>query len=286
MHPDRYSASVVIACRGPSSGVVRDSPIGPRRSRDGALLTSVVADGQYWHSHLKNDRVNCHLLLTDPTKAEVLDGVIAATEVLESHRNDLGWSGGQIDLVFSGHGTEEGTLQLSDSLLSVEELAEIIVARAGGLRRLVGLVLDCCYSGLALAQLLTHPQHGRAFTVVDGFAASLHNEVAWELDSLSHGALTFTMKHPGNAHVESERLARAVDQGDDEYLRLALQAFVPNPVTYLTRGDQHSLDLVNGHYLTIKGHGSVEIGDTTTLSRLVAAMDRARVGRLNEVIEC
>ena len=94
------------------------------------------------------------------------------------------------------------------------------------------------------------------------------------------------MKHPGNTHVEPHRLARAVDQNDEEYLRLALHAFVPNPVTYLTRGDQHSLEVLNGNHLTIKGNGTVEIGDTVTLSRLVAAVDRARSRDLNEVIEC
>ena len=110
----------------------------------------MLADGAYWHSQLENDRVDCHLLLIDPTKAEVLDGVVTAAEALESHRDMPGWSGGQIDFVFSGHGSEDGTLHLSDSLLSVEELAEIVAARREGQRRLVSVALTAAIQGSPL----------------------------------------------------------------------------------------------------------------------------------------
>ncbi len=63
----------------------------------------------------------------------------------------------------------------------------------------------------------------------------MHHELAWEVPALGHGALTFTLANPGNAHVDEGRLAQAVEKGDGTYLRLAHQDFVPNPVSNLQK---------------------------------------------------
>lgn len=81
---------------------------------------------------------------------------------------------------------------------------------------------------------------------------------------------------PGNAHVDQEQLAKAVEQRDEGYLQLALQRFVPNPVPYLTEGDQHSLDLINGHWLEIKGWGRVDVLGDVCLDELLYALEQVR----------
>ena len=79
-----------------------------------------------------------------------------------------------------------------------------------------------------------------------------------------------------NTLVDAGQLAQAVERGDDTYLRLALQGFVPNPVSYLTEADQHSLDLVNGHLLEVKGLGSVDVLGNVALDQLLTALEQVR----------
>jgi hypothetical protein len=95
----------------------------------------------------------------------------------------------------------------------------------------------------------------------------------------------FTLKNPGNGHVDDSKLAEAVQNNDQTYIRTALQGFVPNPVTYLTEGEQHSIELRNGHLMEVKGSGSFELPVkrfsaeqlTDTLERAVKAGLRAKV---------
>lgn len=118
---------------------------------------------------------------------------------------------------------------------------------------------------------------GRDFLLIDGFAACLHDEEAWELDSLGHGVLTFTMRNPGNSHVDSKRSSRAIRTGTDQaYVAIALQAFTPNPVTYLSAGKQNSIDVINGHALQVVGAGEVELSGEATVAQLSAALEWAR----------
>jgi hypothetical protein len=136
---------------------------------------------------------------------------------------------------------------------------------------------------MAAAEVMVSDAHtGRApaITVVDGFAAAMHDEFAWELNNLGHGALTFSMRYPGNDHVDMDALARAVNENHQSYLRFALQAFVPNPVTYLTEGDQHSIDAINGHRVEVKGGGSVELGSRASVEELLEGLEWARTAPL------
>jgi hypothetical protein len=280
----RSYASISIACDGSAPGVIRSGPGGLRRLRTGAQLQNVVADAQYWHKIFKEDvdppGAGRHILLENPTKKDVLDALDDVGSYLEEsiRVGAPGWPGGELHFAFSGHGTDDGKLELADNELSATELVDSIVAPMSSAKytRRIGVVFDSCYSGLTLAQLLLHPETGRHISLRDGFAAALHDEGAWELDHLGHGALTFTMKNAGNAHVDFSKLARAVQENDQKYLRLALQAFVPNPVTYLTEGDQHSIDLLNGHYVKVKGAGSIEVLGAVSLTQLLDALERAR----------
>jgi hypothetical protein len=81
---------------------------------------------------------------------------------------------------------------------------------------------------------------------------------------------------PENAYVDRQRLALAVERGDEAYLRMALQGYVPNPVSYLTERDQHSIDLVNGRHLEVKGCGNIAVVRKVSLDQLLETMDQTR----------
>lgn len=281
--PDyEFQASVVIGCEGPFEGTQRSGPAGPRTSRDGAKLKNVLADAYHWAGDFDSEGSETKqvTLLENPDRAEVLAAIAEAGNFLRCYEDRPGWRGGQINLAFAGHGTEGGDFVLSDGELLVDEFletfAESTPAPANHRCVRLAVVLDSCFSGRSLARMLLHPLHSSHFLLIDGFAAALHDEFAWELDSLGHGALTFTMRNRGNAHIDQNRLARAVEEQDEEYLRLALQAYVPNPVTYLTEGNQHSIDVINGGLLQIKGCGEIGIDDTFVLDQLLEKMEDVR----------
>lgn len=291
MHQDYlYQAGVAIGCQGRGSGLVRTSPVGTRRSRDGAQLDHVLADAKHWYeayheeaeawSEERRDGDNPRfILLENPTRAQVADAIAECGQFLHQFKDRPNWNGGSFFFSFAGHGTDEGDLELADDKLSPDEFIEFVAATVDPnppRRRRLGLVFDSCFSGLTLARIMVHPLHGEQVSISDGFAAALHDELAWELASLGHGALTFTMRNRGNAHVDRNVLAKAVEQGNEAYLRLALQGFVPNPVTYLTEGDQHSLDLVNGHWLEIKGWGGVDVLGEVSLDEVLDALERVK----------
>jgi hypothetical protein len=302
-HPDyRYQAGVAIGCEGPSAGLVRTGPLGVRRSRDGAHLEHVLADAQHWYKEFKRDEEGGRderqsgvdpfvVLLENPTRAAVADAIAECGAFLRRFRDRPDWAGGTFHFAFAGHGTDAGDLVLADGGLSPDELAELAAASVDPnppAKRRLGLVFDSCFSALTLARIMLHPFRRSRLLITDGFAAAMHDELAWELDSLGHGALTFSMANRGNAHVDRDRLAKAVEQGDEIYLRLALQGFVPNPVSYLTDADQHSLDLINGHWLEIKGLGVVEVLGDASLDQLLDALERVRSDprpRLQNMIE-
>lgn len=285
--PDDLAVSVVVACEGPAAGTIRVGPLGPRRSRDGAELLHVEADARHWHETFReHSLIDHHLLLVNPTRVQVIEALLSASKALAPFSFEPEWQGGQVNFAFAGHGSPDGGLVLNDGEIGGDELLDAILSGSQGLpgKRRLGLVFDSCHSGRTLAQVFMDPRHTVDFLLIDGFAASLHDELAWELEELEHGALTFSRRNRGNAHVDQARLARAARTGDESYLRFALQAFTPNPVTYLTQGDQTAIDFINGHHLTVEGGGEIEILERTSIPRFLAALERARDAAFGEEI--
>lgn len=105
------------------------------------------------------------------------------------------------------------------------------------------------------------------------------------VDDLGHGALTFTLSHRGNAHVDDAKLARAVEEGDRAYIASALHSFVPNGVTWLTEGDQHPVEVVNGHDVRVIGAGRFKLAERSfEFHELLDALERASHASLYEEI--
>ena len=56
----------------------------------------------------------------------------------------------------------------------------------GRAKRRLALVLDCCHSGRALAEVVVDKRQKTDFLLIDGFAACMHDELSWELDLLGN----------------------------------------------------------------------------------------------------
>lgn len=209
-----------------------------------------------------------HVLLVNPTREVVLEAISSCSAALEPFTGEEGWLGGQINFAFAGHGSPAGGLVLSDGELGGRQIVDTI--RSSGLptagKRRLALVLDSCHSGRTLVEVLAEQVAQGDFLLVDGFAACLHDESAWEIDYLGHGALTFAMGNRGNAHVDGAKLARAFLGDDREYLRFALQSSVPSSVALLTDGDQTSFEVINGWTATVHGADDNIVLDPDTFS--------------------
>jgi len=229
--------------------------------------------------------------LIEPSRWEVLNAVEQASAAVERFSGEPDWNGGQVDFAFAGHGTDEGLLVVPDGEICASDIVDALLspARANSDKRRLSLVLDCCHAGRTLAEVVLDQRQRTDFLLIDGFAASMHDEVAWEVDLLGHGALTFAMGgrptgYPDTA-AQHTRLAQAVKEGDEDYVRTALCRHVPNPVTYLTEGEQSSVEVMNGWHLGPKGGGTVALVGDLTLARVLHALERARQSEPHSDVE-
>ncbi len=188
-------------------------------------------------------------LLENPSVDDIRAAISEAGNYVLAQRDKPLWNGGGLSIWYSGHGTPgSGAWALNGGDLGGRDLVELLgpLAQVAGGDLGLELALDSCHSGAFFAHLLEEEQDA-PFTARDMYISSLPEEVSWELEELGHGVMAFTLLNRGNAHVDQRRLARAVRDRDDAYVRFASQAFVPNPVTYLTEGDQTSCELVSRH---------------------------------------
>jgi hypothetical protein len=276
-HPDyRIQAHVCVASPGPDEAPT--SGVGPRGkffSKSQTTLRYAVDDVRAWAPRFRGgelsheDVVNHHVVMESATADQLRDAIADAVDRLDFHFESS--AGGSLNLIFSGHGSVAGDLVLADRLVSPEELIEwCATGRAGenGNTRHLRTVIDSCYSGLTFCRMLLHPDHWTRLVVRDGFAACLPSEEAFELRSLGHSVLTYSMLRPGH------RLwAEGLDKLSAEEVR-EVGASNRETTQYLTNGQQHALDVINGHTISVRGGTSfVEVSDTTTLDELVEAVD-------------
>jgi hypothetical protein len=276
-HPDyRIQAHVYVACPGPDEApTTGEGPRGKFHSKSQTTLRYAVDDVRAWAAKLygpevgHEDVVNYHVLLESASAGDLQDAIADAIDRLDLHFEDS--AGGSLNLVFSGHGSPDGDLVLADRLVSPDEVMEWCAAGRAGENektRHLRTVIDSCYSGLTLCRMVKHPHHWSRLVVRDGFAASLPSQEAFELRSLQHSVLTYTMVRAGNALWESAEKMTA-----EEFKEA--NASQRETTQYLTNGQQHSLDIINGHSISLRGSAAkfVEVLDTETLDELVEAVD-------------
>lgn len=276
-HPDyRIQANVCVASPGPDEApTIGDGPRGKFYSKSQTTLRFAVDDVRAWavrfqggeHGH--KDVVNHHVAMEAATADQLRDGIADAINRLDFYFEES--AGGSLNLVFSGHGTAAGDLVLANRLVSPDELMEWCAGgRAGenGKTRHLRIVIDSCYSGLMLCRLLLHPHHWARLIVRDGFAACLPSEEAFELRSLEHSVLTYSMLRPGH------RLwFKGLGELNADEVR-EVRASNRETTQYLTNGQQHALDVINGHAISLVGGTPlVEVPANITLDELVEAVD-------------
>ena len=273
----RASKEVVeIAIAAPGSAVPRvlGGPAGRRRTREGSVLDHCLADCRRWLDHQPYGH---QLLLENPSARDLESALSESRDYLLAERARGTWSGGGVSIQFSGHGAcPTGAWSLRDAVVTARDVMELLapIGRVAGGKLGLELMLDSCFSGAFFCELMLL-ETSAPIVARDMAIGALPSQEAWELDELGHGAHTFAFLNRGNAHVNQEMLAEAVRRKDDAYVRLATQGFVPNPVTYLTEGDQTSFELVNGHLLEVEGAASFEVHGVSSAQQLADLIERA-----------
>lgn len=275
-HPDyRFQAHVCVAVPGPGEAAASgEGPRGKFHSKSQTTLRYAIEDVKAWAANFRTaeydgqDAVDCHLLLTQATASQLEDAIAHAVERLDFHFEES--SGGSLNLVFSGHGSPQGDLVLADRLVSPDELMEwCAVGRAGDdeKTRHLRIVVDSCYSGRTLCRLLLHQDHWKRVVVRDGFAACLPSEEAFELRSLGLSVLTYSMLRPGR------RLSLNVSELTESDIR-ELKRSLRETTQWLTNGEQHAFEVINGHAISLPGgRASVEVLGMTSLEQLIEAVE-------------
>lgn len=131
-HPDyEHQAHVLLACSGEGASVRRgDGPDGKFVSKARTRLSYAAADVAAWGSHFAQASpplgvspvVDFHLSLQEVGAADVEAVIAEAVARLDFHHETS--AGGSLNLVFSGHGFENGDLCLNDGALSMDQLME------------------------------------------------------------------------------------------------------------------------------------------------------------------
>jgi hypothetical protein len=278
---------VAVACSGPQLGTIRGGPFGARRSRAGADLKFVFADLDFYVNQCRRASRSPEQVISafQPSVKEFRAAIASAMDVLATRSTRDGWNGGGISFAYAGHGAEtSGALVLADGEYTGQELADAVAGRFGDRHHRLGieLLLDSCYSGAFLIDFVSHAPPN--VVLRDCYLACLHDQCAWEMEELGHGAMTFTLKHPGNSNANPARLATAVRMKDNAAIAAALHAFVPNGVEWLTEGDQSMILVTSGHNVQVCGAGDFELPDVVTADRFKDALRRAAAAPYNEVI--
>lgn len=238
---------------------MRMGPRGARRSRDGADLRFTTADGDFIYEHLKEPNHDTgdnehHIRLVNPSGRELRDAISSAGEFLSQFVSADDWTGGQMFFGYAGHGESgSGAWVLRDSSFDATQLADAVAAAVAENRRRcrVDMFLDSCFSGAFVADFLARSWSSlddRLFPC-DIFAASLHDELAWELDDHGHGAHTLAFKAMFLPKIMKPSLPRhglPFPQPVDELRN--------GGVSWITEDEQHAIEYTNGH-MEVHGAG-------------------------------
>lgn len=282
------TATISVGASGVApSSIAVDGPWGMVRSRDGSVLEAVSADAEFWNRHFAShsDDQGFHILLIDPSRDEVLSSAAAADRYLAQKRG--GHYAGEFHFAFSGHGTSDGELVLHDGVVSAVEIIDAATAGVeGASKRWIGMSLDCCHAARALAELLVYSRICERFSLRDAFAASLHDEFAYEWPDLRHGVYTYTMANPGGpipTDFPGGNIHDAAPLTDNTQERIEWQHLRSDPVAYLTNGEQHVLDVMNSHILSVRGAGEASLADldhdVTDVQEILDIIEKLRDGR-------
>ena len=285
----RYGAHLSLSCSGPENAATRTGPAGVIRRRDGADLRFTTGDVDWLHSHFMEPRPDSstftrHFRCVNPKKAEFLRTVDEALAYLSQYRSNPDWDGGGLVIAYAGHGNERtGAIVFPDAIVEPEELARYLARKMPkSHRRLrVDLVFDSCFASAFVIHFLAY-----AWTALEDslfpctfFAAALPNEYAWEMPKLGHGVFTHAYKtdveSPSLAQPRLQLIAKTLW---NRWTKREPQRLTLGGVSYITNGDQNSLEYENGHF-QLHGAGGFDILDLDSVSvaNVITAIERVRL---------
>lgn len=285
-----YKAYISVSCSGPEALQEKRGPAGMIRSRAAADLRYTTADVDWLYSHFRQPNYDTgtqehHIRLVNPDLKQFTDATRQAASFLHAFTSHEDWEGGQITLLYAGHGAENsGALVLRDHHLSAEELLNSLSTLVPHTSRRCRLdvVLDSCFSAAFITSLLAkaHKSYAETFFPCTLFAASLHDEFAWEFPRFGHGVWThsFMMQtsHPNLAQSGWNFLLQMLWR---RWLRKECQQLYNGGVSFITEGSQHSMGYENGH-MEVHGKGYFDVPprawiDSSIMKRLLECARRS-----------
>lgn len=285
-----YKVTISISCSGPQSGKVKPSKLKILRKREAADLdfTTNDADWMYrWNKKQFNKkaydsgRKEKHIRLVNPTLEELKKAFIAAGQYLKSYKNRKDWNGGEILIIYAGHGLEgDGALYISGLPLTAKEMINQIVTNLPLTNKKcrIDVMLDSCYSGAFIAYFLfeAHQFEDKIFPF-ELFGSCLYDETSLESHEWQHGILTHAF--------QQNQVANPFEEPNDDSLfkwqEQVKSSLFQGGVVYLSEGEQHAFNLRNGD---LKVYGSTHFfnifeeskNESITLEDLFGMMDKQK----------
>ena len=269
-------ANIAVASSGTEAVNVLQTRFGEIRSRNGAQLQYTKRDAEAVYNLCKKEEDDLpdglQVLLIDPSIDEVQRAIReVSARILEAYPDDIG-----LDFYFAGHGEHNtGDLILKDGVLSPADFLGLQADDVGSDNsgeRTIGVWLDSCHSGAFLLRLaIMSFEDFEGFSLDEGLASCLPDEVSWEMDILKHGVFTYTRLHPGNSHVDTRHFNQAIIDNNTKEIAKGLQGLVgvtSNPSAFLTEGKQFSMGLVKHVIYVHGGFSTVELGEKSDFDKV------------------
>ncbi|MFQ5686830.1 MAG: caspase family protein [Candidatus Scalindua sp.] len=268
-------------------------------TREHATLLRVKNDVEKIWSHFK-DKENCieNRKLINPSVGDVnesLEEIIVKINQIEKTSSQYA-----LVIYFAGHGhIDYGAMYLSNGMLNAEEIYNQVKCYYQGDRLQMDFIIDSCHSGRFIAHALRTQQedHDSKIYLYDLWASCFPDEKSFELKVAEHGAYTYCFLNKGNVHVKQAELAKVINNItvneetnsiDKKCVREIFKhiqgAGIPNPVTLLTLGKQHSFNIYRSHHVAVDGGASFEVPDKITLIGFSNTLERAK-SKYGETIE-
>ncbi len=255
-----WMAYLAVSASGPEFSPKHEEDGRIFRPRVTADLKYTTADVDYLEPHFKEPNedsaeTELHKRLKSPTVGQFYDVLQEIQTWLRSFKDDPNWDGGGIQLCYAGHGRiNDGAFVLDDGFVEPGVFMDALriianeVSKPGRLR--ISIILDSCYSGAFITEILEECFKGNLVVPFHLFASCMVDEVAWEESSLGHGIFTYSFS------VRSESpssLAAVAIQPDNSYGPSLSIGGGKLGCSLLTVGAQNPISYCNGC-------GEIEVG--------------------------
>lgn len=187
--------------------------------------------------------------------SDVRDALTEAGVRLREWSLEEDWDGGGLAIYYMGHGDcEPFALCLRDGDLLAADLAAWVAALVPDARQPLDLdlVLDSTFASGVVGEFALANDWDRV-VLDDVVAASLHDDSAWECDSVAHGLMTWSYKLKGHRGRAFFSLQECRTKEEAEEVRTYLRESEGDPVKSLSGGEQNLLTVYKGGLVEVAG---------------------------------